>query len=112
MKLTDLLSLEEVDLELPQPKKVCLSKKTVCKFMHKLQTLCDNLAEALEAQNTVLYNEILNKIREVYHKHGHATNEPSNTYPEVSTKGNLDNREAGANDQEGGANNQEGRAND
>jgi hypothetical protein len=70
------------------------------------------LAEALEAQNTVLYNKILNKIREVYHKHGHVTNKPSDTYSEVGTEGNLDNREAGANDQEGGANDQEGEAND
>ena len=80
--------------------------------MRKLQTLCDNLAEALEAQNTVLCNEILNEIREVYHKHGHATNEPSDAYSEVGTEGDLDNREAGANDQEGGANDQEGGAND
>jgi hypothetical protein len=70
------------------------------------------LAEALKAQNTILCNKILDEIREVYHKHRYATNEPSDAYSKVGTKGNLDNREARANNQEGRANNQEGGAND
>jgi hypothetical protein len=70
------------------------------------------LAEALEAQNTVLCNKILNKIREVYHKYGHAASEPNDIYSEVGTKDKLGNKEDIANDHGDIANNQEGGAND